>query len=198
MSTTLGISAMFGDHDPNMYAISGALLPRTAVSTFCSTWSLGVASWVTWTSGCSLLYWSISLVKLSACTSVQPCQIVILVGPPADSFPPPPPPHAATRSVSTAIRARKMRGRVTSTLLHLEPDGRSESHYGRRLYANAQSAMRVRAKSCQHHRAGEAAGRVGVEAAGRGDRHGGALGKDQLRQRVEIAGRDGGAGRLDL
>ena len=31
---------MFGDHDPNMYATSGGLPPRTAVSTFCSVLSL--------------------------------------------------------------------------------------------------------------------------------------------------------------
>src|SRR6185312_17025533 len=103
---------MFGDHEPNMYATSGALLPRTAVSTFCRTWSLGVTSWVTWTSGCSLLYWSSSLVKFSACTSVQPFQTVILVGPPAEP-PPPPPPQAASAKVRAAIRTSKRRGRVT-------------------------------------------------------------------------------------
>src|SRR6476661_2209904 len=136
---------MFGDHDPNMYATSGALLPRTAVSTFCRTWSLGVTSWVTWTSGCSLLYWSSSLVKFSACTSVQPFQTVILVGPPAEP-PPPPPPQAASASVRAAIRTSKRRGRVTVTLLHMEPDARTAprcvvwscaapARYGRGLYA---------------------------------------------------------------
>src|ERR1700742_2715218 len=103
---------MFGDHDPNMYATSGALLPRTAVSTFCSTWSLGVASWVTWTSGCSLLYWSSSLLKLSACTSVQPCHTVILTGPP-DELSLPPPPQAARTRARTDTRASRKRGRIT-------------------------------------------------------------------------------------
>src|ERR1700741_968005 len=122
---------MFGDHDPNMYATSGALLPRTAVSTFCSTWSLGVASWVIWTSGRSLLYRASSLVKLSAWTSVQPCQIVILIGPPADSPFSPPPPHAARTSVSAAIRGEKCVSGSRSTSLHMEPDVRSAPHYGR-------------------------------------------------------------------
>ena len=42
---------MLGDHDPNMYATSGALPPRTAVSTFCSTRSLLEYSSLTFTSG---------------------------------------------------------------------------------------------------------------------------------------------------
>ena len=66
MSTTCGICAMFGDHDPNMYATSGALPPRTAVSTFCSTRSLLEYSSLTFTSGCSLLYWSIKALKAVA------------------------------------------------------------------------------------------------------------------------------------
>ena len=60
---------MFGDHDPNMYATSGALSPRTAVSTFCSTRSLDEYSSVTFTSGWSLLYWSTRPLKTSPSVS---------------------------------------------------------------------------------------------------------------------------------
>ena len=51
MSTTFGILAMLGDQDPNMYATSGGVPPRTAVRTFWSTRSLLDTSWVTSTSG---------------------------------------------------------------------------------------------------------------------------------------------------
>ena len=60
---------MFGDHEPNMYATSGALPPRTAVSTFCSTRSLLEYNSLTFTSGWSLLYWATRDLKASPSVS---------------------------------------------------------------------------------------------------------------------------------
>jgi hypothetical protein len=115
MSTTWEILAMFGDQEPNMYATSGALPPRTAVRTFCSTKSLEEYSSLTLTSGWDLSYWSIRPLNASPSVSWYPCQTAISTGPDDDE--PPPPPHAASTNASVATRAMQNHERNMGGLL---------------------------------------------------------------------------------